>query len=1250
MEMDDDDDVYNIEKYTDEELIHLLDIQPNSSDREIEAKILLNINKFKHMETPDSEKILLFFENVYSRLFEIEPPIYENDIQEDHSIQNETIKEGMVTMTTADMKSVDTDLSKPIEPKSAEPKTDKIANTNILSYNFDNQNPLLKQTIKRIITIDSQYRDNKEDIPTDFTFSLSDPLRNVVSLKLYSIHIPYTWYTINNTYGSNFFYINGNVDGINTDDFKYKIEVPSGNYTNTSIIDAVNTNISVLKKTYTDISFGTTNISYNVNTGIAKLNIDIKDQYNETSYYLQFNTKNWVTPTANNIERKKSIPSFLGFDVSSNYPYNHYYPYKIKSEFFNKQTDKSFKNDRIYNITSDNNHFTVYKYIGPNDFVLNTSMVDLSFIIQLSISGRCTKYEIYTDLSNQLANTMFLDQANSYVRLMENPDTNSFYPSKNFYELSLKYNRKTTQNLPYSKMAIVFPNENQIWTGTTSILQFITNTDKTMELNNIISDTTALSETPQKYIIQSTPSIELKCIKPGFNVADNDFTIAIPNTTFDITIAEYIDKLNVDITNANTTNEFFIPNTNTFIDVNNTFNMSIEINKNIDKSNFVVDFSGTVFKEVMNFDPSYSLFNNSGSIVSTFNYSSNFPINSKFAKFYPTSQTTKVTNDLFYSIINTDLINVQYDNLQTTILDIFKNYSDLNGNYIFDKTDFTLSLNTDTNEITATLNIQINIPITQDDYSIQFLDLNNITQSNFYIPANTNSFFTVLGYDDDIPYYLNQDFNVFTFATSIVTSYDFTGKNGFAILLNRPSITDALYPNSLYDYIIIKPTGTYTSTNNTKTSIITNLNKLLDDINTQLSLHPDLNGSLIEFQYDNEVDDLLYTGLTIILTIVINQKYYLNTNTPNSTWYNNLNIHPSMITQPYTLKNDGLYSKDYDSYIIVNGYKQIDFNFIQLDTNNNTFYMVPYETGVYQSPTFTITIPIGTYNLSKLLSTINTQFNGIPELNYSTVINDNGTIKFKMFVNKTYTAKDYNILFYNIEDFIIINQNINTNVDNTTWDTTLGWILGFRDKIKYSYNDVPLSNDFTIDGNNIVTIKSNTCVETTSLNYFFISLDDFNLNRLNDGLVTITTNNKTLSLPAYANTTQFIKDPITGNRTYNTLATNGYNKLTDKQIYAITEIANSTNNINNPYTANPYIQDTFGIIPLKLGGITTGSIYSEFGGSLQNQERTYFGPVNISKMKVRLLTDKGKIVDLNNGNWTFSLLCEQIYKKEPSKI
>jgi hypothetical protein len=64
---------------------------------------------------------------------------------------------------------------------------------------------------------------------------------------------------------------------------------------------------------------------------------------------------------------------------------------------------------------------------------------------------------------------------------------------------------------------------------------------------------------------------------------------------------------------------------------------------------------------------------------------------------------------------------------------------------------------------------------------------------------------------------------------------------------------------------------------------------------------------------------------------------------------------------------------------------------------------------------------------------------------------------------------------------------------------------------------------------------------------------------------------------------------------------------------------------------------------MKTSGLSYGQTYSEFGGTLQIQERVYFGPVNIGRMTVKLMTDKGNILDLNNQNWSFTLITEQLY-------
>jgi hypothetical protein len=67
---------------------------------------------------------------------------------------------------------------------------------------------------------------------------------------------------------------------------------------------------------------------------------------------------------------------------------------------------------------------------------------------------------------------------------------------------------------------------------------------------------------------------------------------------------------------------------------------------------------------------------------------------------------------------------------------------------------------------------------------------------------------------------------------------------------------------------------------------------------------------------------------------------------------------------------------------------------------------------------------------------------------------------------------------------------------------------------------------------------------------------------------------------------------------------------------------------------------------LKVSTQNNNTDYIEFGGTLQNQERLYFGPVNIRRMSIQLLNDRGETVDLNGSNWSFSFVCEQLYQQK----
>jgi hypothetical protein len=70
----------------------------------------------------------------------------------------------------------------------------------------------------------------------------------------------------------------------------------------------------------------------------------------------------------------------------------------------------------------------------------------------------------------------------------------------------------------------------------------------------------------------------------------------------------------------------------------------------------------------------------------------------------------------------------------------------------------------------------------------------------------------------------------------------------------------------------------------------------------------------------------------------------------------------------------------------------------------------------------------------------------------------------------------------------------------------------------------------------------------------------------------------------------------------------------------------------------------FSIIPIKTYGVQTGGLIVEFGGTLQDNKRTYFGPVNIERLKVQLLDDKGNVLNLNGADWSINMICECLYK------
>jgi hypothetical protein len=270
-------DIYNVNKYTDVELYHVLDLA-NPTDRELEARIYHLIKKYKTMDNESGNKLAQFFQDIYDHFFEIEED--EEEEQDEKGEKGDKEKTGQESFDAASSQML---LLPPQRSSSTKAVTQ-------MDYIKDYINPLLKQTITRVVSIDSQFRNNKKTtLSTNFSFNLSDTLRDVVSIRMSSIHIPKTWYTISKSYGANFFYIKGNSPGINDGLHDYKIEISPGNYNQADLITAINTSITNLKTSNTNIDFGTTGVAYNSNTCNATVTTYIKSIYNQTDYYLNFN-------------------------------------------------------------------------------------------------------------------------------------------------------------------------------------------------------------------------------------------------------------------------------------------------------------------------------------------------------------------------------------------------------------------------------------------------------------------------------------------------------------------------------------------------------------------------------------------------------------------------------------------------------------------------------------------------------------------------------------------------------------------------------------------------------------------------------------------------------------------------------------------------------------------------------------------------------------------------------------------------
>lgn len=346
---------------------------------------------------------------------------------------------------------------------------------------------------------------------------------------------------------------------------------------------------------------------------------------------------------------------------------------------------------------------------------------------------------------------------------------------------------------------------------------------------------------------------------------------------------------------------------------------------------------------------------------------------------------------------------------------------------------------------------------------------------------------------------------------------------------------------------------------------------------------------------------------------------------------------------------------------------QVPFTWYTIDTQNSCFFITFVDSDV----SVTISLDAGNYSTTTFVTALTTSFTNAG-FTFSTTTpvafnSINGKVTLDLY-GGTYTDSSTGTA-YTIDEKTVITFFDPTNqlacstgacVLTSVINQTLGWLMGYR----LPYITVSSSGNVAPAVINLIGPK-----------YLIVILDDLNQNHINSGLIGITELSKTLKLPTYySRDLPYICTPanpsgsnlesntelLGGDINAGTLIMDKWNAsyvpnvtvlpsapriLTQSQIYSINEIMKNNERYSNyNKTTSPTCTDTFAIIPLDKKNMATGELYVEDSSTLQLNKRIYFGPVNIERMRLKLLDDKGNVLNLNGADWCITIIAELLYQ------
>ena len=206
-------------------------------------------------------------------------------------------------------------------------------------------------------------------------------------------------------------------------------------------------------------------------------------------------------------------------------------------------------------------------------------------------------------------------------------------------------------------------------------------------------------------------------------------------------------------------------------------------------------------------------------------------------------------------------------------------------------------------------------------------------------------------------------------------------------------------------------------------------------------------------------------------------------------------------------------------------------------------------------------------------------------------------------------------------------KSYSSDMSNSFINQNLFWNLGFRKKINED-------GDISFDESS----KGDVPADVYGPRYFVLNLDDYNQNSQSKGLLSVTDQYNPINAIQSKRTDGKSETRLTKAQLYSQTSKLGYDDLSGNNLVASTRYNNLRNN------AGSKSNNAFALIPLRdvVSLRAKGEPLVEFGRILEENVRTYSGPVDIERLKIQLLDDKGNLVNLHDNDWSFSLVVEQL--------